>query len=82
MCKIFISTDNLFKSACIKIGVKFTLKINGKTKTKTNRFAIERNSRHNRVPVVAQWVKNLTSIQEDTGSIPGLAPWVEDLVWP
>ena len=35
-----------------------------------------------RVPVVAQWVKNLTSIHEDVGSIPGLAQWVKDLVLP
>ena len=32
-----------------------------------------------RVPTVAQWVKSPTSIQEDVGSIPALAQWVEDL---
>ena len=31
------------------------------------------------VPTVAQQVKNPTSIQEDAGSIPGLAQWIKDL---
>ena len=30
------------------------------------------------VPVVAQQVKNLTSIHEDESSIPGLSQWVKD----
>ena len=31
------------------------------------------------VPLVAQQVKNLSSIREDEGPIPGLAQWVKDL---
>ena len=34
------------------------------------------------VPVVAQWVKNLISIHEDVGSIPGFAQWVKNLALP
>ena len=31
------------------------------------------------IPIVAQQVKNLTSIHEDVGLIPGLTHWVKDL---
>ena len=34
------------------------------------------------VPVVAQWVKNPTSTQEDGGSILGLAQWVMNTALP
>ena len=33
-------------------------------------------------PIVAQWVKNPSSIYEDAGSIPGLPQGVKDLALP
>lgn len=33
------------------------------------------------IPVVAQQVKNPTSIHGDAGSMPGLPQWVKELVW-
>ena len=34
------------------------------------------------VPIEAQWLTNRVSMDEDSGSIPGLTQWVKDLVLP
>ena len=36
----------------------------------------------NGLPIVAQWVKNLTQYREAVGLIPGLAQWIKDPVLP
>ena len=35
-----------------------------------------------RVPILAQWVKNLTSIHDDVDSIPDLVQWIKDPALP
>ena len=34
------------------------------------------------VPIVAQWLMNLSRNHEVADSVPGLVQWVKDLAWP
>ena len=53
-----------------------------KKKKKKNTQSEHNKELHVGVPVVAQWLTNLTRNHNVAGSIPGLAQWVDDPVLP
>ena len=65
------STPSLGTSICCRIGPRKGKKT--KNKNPTHFWG---------VPVMAQWLMNLTRNHEVEGSIPGLTQWVKDLALP
>ena len=45
---------------------------------KQNIFEIQLKNNSQGAPIMAQQIKNLTSIREDVGSIPGPAQWIKN----
>ena len=42
---------------------------------------VDLNDMHKRVPIMVQWLTNLTSICADVGLISGIPQWVKDLAF-
>ena len=53
----------------------------GKKKKEEKEEKEKKKKKKRGVPILAQQVKNPTSIHEDVGLIPGLTQWVKDLAW-
>ena len=75
----FISSKYQKYSVYITSLYKAILHSKGKNKTHIGIYKLKQEVKHG-VPVVAQWLTNLTSIHEHVGLIPALTQWVKDLV--